>query len=92
MIAEAFRRKRLVGALSCGIVAALLGAATAAQDGSLLYSVPPPAPPAASQGPLSPATNAGLTLANSSFIHQPLPPEAEYRELRKEDIITVLVD
>ena len=34
----------------------------------------------------------GLTLENASFIHQPLPPEAEFRELRKEDIITVVVD
>ncbi len=55
------------------------------QDGSLLYSVPPQTEPVSAEG-------GGLTLANSSYLHQPLPPEAEFRELRKEDIVTVIVD
>lgn len=33
-----------------------------------------------------------LTLQNSSFMYRKLPPEAEFRELRINDIITVLVD
>jgi flagellar L-ring protein FlgH len=33
-----------------------------------------------------------LTLENSSFIYQKLPPEAEFRELKIHDIIKVLVD
>jgi flagellar L-ring protein precursor FlgH len=33
-----------------------------------------------------------LTLQNSSFMYRKLPPEAEYRELAINDIITVLVD
>ncbi|MEM6331411.1 MAG: flagellar basal body L-ring protein FlgH [Planctomycetota bacterium] len=61
-----------------------------AQDGGLLHQTPPPA---ASAGP-GPAAGVpgGLTLANSSYLHRPLPPEAEYRALQKEDIITVIVD
>jgi len=34
----------------------------------------------------------GLTLENSSFLYQELPPEARPRQLQKHDIITVLVD
>lgn len=51
-----------------------------AQDGSLLSL--PVATPAPNQ----------LTLENGSFVYQTLPPEAETRELRAQDIITVLVD
>ena len=35
---------------------------------------------------------APLTLENSSFMYQKIPPEAELRELKINDIITVLVD
>ncbi|MEM8944416.1 MAG: flagellar basal body L-ring protein FlgH [Planctomycetota bacterium] len=49
-----------------------------AQDGSLF---------------LKPAqTPQTLTLSNSSFIYQELPPEARPRELEENDIITVVVD
>jgi len=51
----------------------------AAQDASLL--LPPPA-----------VQQNQTTLQNSSFMYQKLPPEAEMRELRINDIITVLVD
>jgi len=54
-----------------------------AQDGSLLNI-----PPALQQHP----QNAPLTLENSSFMFQKVPPEHEYRELKVNDIITVLVD
>jgi flagellar L-ring protein precursor FlgH len=50
----------------------------AAQDASLLSS------PVQQEGQ--------LTLQNSSFMYRKLPPEAEYRELQINDIITVLVD
>ncbi|MEM9185371.1 MAG: flagellar basal body L-ring protein FlgH [Planctomycetota bacterium] len=60
-------------------LAAALAAAAAAQDGGLLHSA-------------APDPSAPLTLENSSYTFTPLPPEAEFRELRKEDIITVLVD
>jgi flagellar L-ring protein precursor FlgH len=49
-----------------------------AQDGSLF---------------LNPAqANHGLTLENSSFMYQQLPPESRPRQLQKHDIITVVVD
>jgi flagellar L-ring protein precursor FlgH len=51
-----------------------------AQDASLLL-----APPLAQQA-------GQLTLENSSFMYRKLPPEAEMRELKINDIITVLVD
>ena len=51
-----------------------------AQDASLLLAQP--APQQAGQ----------LTLENSSFMYRKLPPEAELRELKINDIITVLVD
>jgi flagellar L-ring protein precursor FlgH len=54
-----------------------------AQDGSLLN-----VPPALQQHPQA----GGLTLENSSFIYQKMPPEREFKELRVNDIITVLVD
>ncbi|MEX0613862.1 MAG: flagellar basal body L-ring protein FlgH [Pirellulales bacterium] len=53
--------------------------AAKAQDASLLL-----APPAQQEG--------HLKLENSSFIYRKLPPEAEYRELQINDIVTVLVD
>lgn len=62
--------------LSAGVLAV---STASAQDGGLLHT-----------GAGSDA--APLTLQNSSFTYSPLPPEAEFRELRKEDIITVLVD
>jgi flagellar L-ring protein precursor FlgH len=36
--------------------------------------------------------NHGLTLENSSFMYQQLPPESRPRQLQKHDIITVVVD
>jgi flagellar L-ring protein precursor FlgH len=51
-----------------------------AQDASLLLVQPAPEKPGQ------------LTLENSSFIYRQLPPEAELRELKVNDIITVLVD
>jgi flagellar L-ring protein precursor FlgH len=73
-----------------GFVLVLVCAATTvpratAQDGSLLQ-VPP-----VLQHARDP--NSGtLTLENSSFIFQKLPPEHQFRELKINDIITVLVD
>jgi flagellar L-ring protein precursor FlgH len=66
-------------ALAVACVASSAGRALA-QDGSLLQ-----VPPAVEQ-------QAPLTLENSSFMYQRLPPEAEFRELKVNDIITVLVD
>ena len=51
-----------------------------AQDARLPYT-----PPAQQAG-------APLTLESSSFMYRKLPPEAEYRELQINDIVTVLVD
>ena len=48
-------------------------------EGGLLFTDPSGRPPE-------------LRLENASFVHQPLPPEAINNALRKEDIITVLVD
>ena len=66
-------------------MACLAGSASEAiaQDGSLLNI-----PPALQQHP----QNAPLTLENSSFMYQRVPPEHEFRELKINDIITVLVD
>jgi flagellar L-ring protein precursor FlgH len=50
-----------------------------AQDASLVTSPPPQQP-------------GQLTLENSSFMYRKLPPESEYRELKVNDIVTVLVD
>ena len=69
------------------VVAGSSSSRCVAQEGSLL------APIQKSQvgrdGTVVPGQN--LTLENTSFLFQPLPPEAQ-RELRKNDIITVLVD
>lgn len=54
------------------------------QDGGLLHQ-PLPANLGEGQAP-------ALTLQNSSFTYQALPPDAESSELRLHDIITVLVD
>lgn len=62
------------------LLALAIGGDAAAQDGGLLHAAAPPAAAAA------------LTLENSSFTYTPLPPEAEFRSLKKQDIITVLVD
>jgi flagellar L-ring protein FlgH len=51
-----------------------------AQDASLLLVHPSPQQPGQ------------LNLENSSFMYRKLPPEAEMRELKINDIITVLVD
>ncbi len=62
-----------------------LGATHAwAQEGSLLAPVP-------TTGDGLPVAATPLTLENTSFLYQPLPPEAQ-RELKKEDTIIVLVD
>lgn len=71
------------------LVMLLLGSALApsvaqAQEGSLLKQ-----PVIGEQGAVAPS--GPLTLENTSFLFQPLPPEAQ-RELRENDIITVLVD
>jgi flagellar L-ring protein precursor FlgH len=57
-----------------------LAISACAQDASLLLQ--PPAQKEANQ----------LTLENSSFMYRKLPPEAEHRELRINDLVTVLVD
>jgi flagellar L-ring protein precursor FlgH len=65
------------------LAAACLAAAAdraAAQDASLLLVAP------------ANDQQAGLRLENSSFMYQRVPPEAELRELKVNDIITVLVD
>ena len=65
------------------VVPVLVSLATgraAAQDASLLLVAP------------EIEQQSGLTLENSSFMFQPVPPEAELRELKINDIITVLVD
>jgi flagellar L-ring protein precursor FlgH len=69
-------------ALALACVAGTAGTVVG-QDGSLLY-----VPPALQQQ----TQNRGLDLANSSFIYRKLPPEQEMRELKINDIITVLVD
>jgi flagellar L-ring protein precursor FlgH len=51
-----------------------------AQDASLLSA------------PQAPSQEGQLKLENSSFMYRKLSPEAEYRELQINDIVTVLVD
>ena len=73
----------LQSVVSPALLLALAFASSAgAQDGSLLFAPLP-------QGKNQPA---GLTLANSSFMHNPVPAESLRRELQERDIITVLVD
>ena len=55
---------------------------SAAQDGTLLHN----------KQVADPASSLHLQLENSSFMYQPLSPEARARELKKDAIITVLVD
>lgn len=69
-------------ALAMACLAGIAGQA-AAQDGSLLN-----VPPVLQQHPESGV----LTLENSSFMFQRISPEKVYRELKINDIITVLVD
>ena len=65
----------------CSVVVCgcMTGEYVAAQDASLLFASPQ-------------QQEGGLTLENSSFIYRKLPPEAELRELKINDIVTVLVD
>ncbi len=70
---------------------------SAAQDGSLLHMAAAPRPQQQQQKqiPLPPQGSAfatGPSLENSSFMYRKLPPEAEFRELQINDIVTVLVD
>jgi flagellar L-ring protein precursor FlgH len=71
----------LIRRVLCVVVVIILAIsrATRAQDASLLSSPPP-------------LQEGQLTLQNSSFMYRKLPPEAEFRELQINDIITVLVD
>jgi flagellar L-ring protein precursor FlgH len=72
---------RLAAATLLAIVGLARGVErAAAQDASLLLVAPVS------------EKSASLTLENSSFMFQPVPPEAELRELKVNDIITVLVD
>jgi flagellar L-ring protein precursor FlgH len=66
----------------CVVVVQLFitSARSGAQDASLLLTPP------------LPKQDGALTLENSSFMYRKLPPEAEYRELQINDIVTVLVD
>ena len=69
------------GTSAAGLALAITCAGRAgAQDASLL------------QFPQAAAQAGPLTLEVSSFMYQKVPPEAEQRELRVNDIITVLVD
>jgi flagellar L-ring protein precursor FlgH len=70
------KNKQSLAALVCF---AVIVSAASAQDASLLSA---PAQP----------QNGQLSLENSSFMYRKLPPEAEYRELQINDIVTVLVD
>jgi flagellar L-ring protein FlgH len=75
------RRRRRLPQLRCTVmlsIAIVLPAVVQAQDASLLSAPPPQSHP--------------TTLENSSFIFRRMPPEAEQRELKINDIITVLVD
>lgn len=64
--------------LSISLLLISWATATQAQDGSLFLR-PAQAPQ-------------GLTLENSSFMYQQLPPESIPRQLQEHDIITVVVD
>jgi flagellar L-ring protein FlgH len=71
---------RLILAASALVLAGSACSRVSAQDASLLLTAPLP-------------QQAGqLTLENSSFMYRKLPPEAELRELKINDIVTVLVD
>jgi flagellar L-ring protein precursor FlgH len=72
--------QRRVTAVVIALGSCLAVGSASAQDASLLS-----APPAEQKaGELAPE--------NSSFMYRKLPPEAEYRELQINDIVTVLVD
>jgi len=72
--------------VSCGTTSRLR-----AQDATL-----PPLPQSQQQSqqpqPQQPQLPVPTTLENSSFMYRKLPPEAEFRELQINDIVTVLVD
>ncbi|MDZ4657577.1 MAG: flagellar basal body L-ring protein FlgH [Bythopirellula sp.] len=69
---------KTIQTLSISLLLIFWATATQAQDGSLF---------------LRPAqTPKGLTLENSSFMYQQLPPESIPRQLQKHDIITIVVD
>jgi flagellar L-ring protein FlgH len=72
-------RKLAMGSIAA-FCAANLSDKTLGQDASLL------------QGPSNGQAQAPLTLEDSSFIYQKVPADAERRELRINDILTVLVD
>jgi flagellar L-ring protein precursor FlgH len=74
-------RQRSVRRVLCVVVVQFVGSWCTAlgQDASLVTS------------PL-PAQPGQLTLENSSFMYRKLSPEAEFRELQINDIVTVLVD
>ncbi len=83
-------RLPLIALLTLSLLAAVLGAPSAvAQEGSLLSPNATATTATAPNG--SPVAVTELTLENTSFLYQPLPPEAQ-RELKKEDSIIVLVD
>jgi flagellar L-ring protein FlgH len=62
----------------CGLLMGLLTGFVHAQDGSLFLQ------------PVQ--VTHGVTLENSSFLYQQMPPESRPRQLQEHDIITVLVD
>jgi flagellar L-ring protein FlgH len=72
-------------AITLGVAVAISwGTNCAAQEGSLLVQ-------RGTTDDGTPTMSAPLTLENTSYLFQPLPPEAQ-RELKKEDSIIVLVD
>lgn len=66
-----------LAALTCLVFS---NARATAQDASLMMITP------------GGVQRSSLSLENSSFMYHPIPPEAELRELKVNDIITVLVD
>ena len=75
--------RRCIHVVGSGILSTMLANAASqalGQDASLL------------QNPLVSQSQMPLTLDNSSYIYQKLPPDSEPRELRINDILTVLVD
>ncbi len=78
-------RRLLISSLA---LAALVGGAgpAPAQDGTLMHN------PMLSASAEEIDQTTRMTLQTSSFMYQPLSPEARSRDLKVEDIITVLVD
>jgi flagellar L-ring protein precursor FlgH len=73
-------QSRLFALVTAIVVVALPPIFAGAQDASLLQVQP------------APQAQGQLRLDNSSYMYRKLPPEAEYRELQINDIVTVLVD